>query len=251
MLIVCVHLYITSICAMHCSLPCSILSSPSDEGQVKVAHSATNSLSSSTYTISLVGGSTKDFTDTHIHLYSPLTEQKVHIPISYHSDSKGEVCPPEVKGQPNSLPKPEVPPTKSHEPKREEETSLLEHSHTDCGVGGSYWSGTRCCLHPQWQSSGSQQTGFQSFIPESSPQPLFPIHSVLKGGSPTPSLDQCGDDDTPMVSMATPFSTGGGFMGLSPQTSLRRTIPTSVMSLSIPPARPTDPCTVSPNYHLI
>ena len=103
---------------MHCSLPCSILSSPSDEGQVKVAHSATNSLSSSTYTISLVGGSTKDFTDTHIHLYSPLTEQKVHIPISYHSDSKGEVCPPEVKGQQNSLPKPEAPPTKSHEPIR-------------------------------------------------------------------------------------------------------------------------------------
>ena len=86
------------------------------------------------------------------------------------------------------------------------------------------------------KSSGSQQTGFQSFIPRSSPQPSAPIHSVLKGGSPTPSLNPSGLRGTPMVSMATPSSTEGGFRSLSPQTSLKRTTPTSVMSRGYSPS---------------
>ena len=182
-----------------------------------------------------MGAPTKDFTDTHVHIYSPLTEQKVHIPISYHSDSKNEVCPPEVKSQPKSLPKPATPPTKSHEPIREEETSLFFPILIAVSVGAIGLALAVACIN-RAKSSGSQQTGFQSFIPKSSPQPSSPIHSVLKGGSPTPSLNQSGFGGTPMASMATPSSTGGGFRSLSPQTSLKRTTPTSVMSRGYSPS---------------
>ena len=183
-----------------------------------------------------MGTPTKAFSDAHIHLYSPLTEQKVHIPVSYHYNSNDEVCIPEVKDQPKSLTKPATPPTKAHEPIGEEGTSLFIPILIAVSVGAIGLVLAVACIN-RGKSSGSQQTGFQSFIPKSSSQPSSLIHSALKGGgSPTSSLSQSGFGGTPMASMATPSASGGGFRSLSPPTSLKRTTPTSVMSRGYSPS---------------
>ena len=141
----------------------------------------------------------------------------------------------EVQSEPKSLQVPATPPIESQEPISNEGTPMLIPILIALSVGAIGLVLAVACIN-RGKSSGSQQTGFQSFVPKSSPQPSSPIHSAMKGGSPTPSLSQSGFGGTPMASMAAPSSAGGGFKSLSPPTSLKRTTPTSVMSHGYSPS---------------
>lgn len=60
--------------------------SSSDEEHVKVAQISTDSPSSSLYTITLKEEPSQNLMDKYILFYSPVTEQKVFIPVSYDTD---------------------------------------------------------------------------------------------------------------------------------------------------------------------